>query len=136
MKKLSENIIKDILTTALEGGISYWGILDNTTPEWVEGRKAYKERTGDEIPCYCDTAYEVLSNGKEIILIDAEAEDLDEPEEDEIYRLTMDKLLKGCEAWEQRSGKDIVETFEEGEYDADDADIIFQIGIFNGIIFG
>ncbi len=69
-------------------------------------------------------------------MIDADAEDLDEPEEDEIYRLTMDKLLKGCEAWEKRSGKDIVETFEEGEYDTDDVDIIFQIGIFNEIIFG
>ena len=135
-RTLSEENIKDILTTAIEGGIGYWAILDNGTYDWSRAREAYYERTGER-PCYCDIAYDLLSRGKEVIFIDAETEDVKKPQEDEVYRLTMDKLIKGCQTWEQRTGKNLQKAIEDMDYDAEDADIIIQMSIFDGeIIFG
>ena len=135
-RTLSEENIKDILTTAIEGGIGYWAILDNSTPDWIEASKAYHSRTGEK-PCYCDVAYELLSKGKKVIFIDAETEDVENPREDEIYKLTMDKLIKGCQAWESHTGKNLQKAIEDMDYDAEDADSIIQMSIFDGeIIFG
>ena len=135
-RTLSEENIKDILTTAIEGGIGYWAILDNSTPEWIEASKAYRSRTGEK-PCYCDVAYDLLSSGEEVILIDAETEDVDNPSDDEVYRLTINKLLKGCQSWEHLTGKNLQKAIEDMDYDAEDADSIIQMSLFNGeIIFG
>ena len=140
-KNLTKEQIKDILTTALEGGISYWAILDNTTPEWKNARAAWcrvvtEHGDADLRPCYCDVAYEVLITGKAVILIDAETDDLDNPEENEIYRLTMDKFVKGVEMWEERSHKSLAEAIDWCEYDSDDADLIIQFALFGEIMFG
>lgn len=135
-RTLSEENIKDILTTAIEGGIGYWAILDNSTPDWFEASINYGNRTGEK-PCYCDVAYDLLSNGKEVVLIDAETEDIDNPSDKEVYRLTMDKLIKGCQSWEHLTGKNLQKAIEEMDYDAEDADSIIQMSLFNGeIIFG
>ena len=140
-KNLTKEQIKDILTTAIEGGIAYWAILDNTTPEWKDARAAWcrvasEYDNSDLRPCYCDIAYEALTAGKEVIFIDAETDDVDDPNEDEIYRLTMDKFVKGCEMWEERSHKSLADAIDWCEYDADDADIIIQFALFGEIMFG
>lgn len=134
-KELTEKDIKDILTTALEGGIGYWAELDCTDPAWAAARKRWSKKT-DERPCWCDVAFEVLNNGDAIRFIDAEAKDDDNPTEDEVFLLTMAGLLKGCQLWEEHSKKDLAKTIDECDYDADDADLIIQWGIFGEIIFG
>ena len=69
--KLEEDVVKDILTTAIEGGISYWACLGNDDKHWIEQSKLYKEKTG-ECPYYCDTALNVMLNGYAVILYDEE----------------------------------------------------------------
>lgn len=134
-KELREKDIKDILTTALEGGIGYWAELDCTDPAWVAARETCGKKM-DERPCWCDVAFEVLDNGDAIRFIDAEAEDDNNPAEDEVFLLTMDGLLKGCQLWEERFKKDLVKAINECDYDANDADLIVQWGVFGEIVFG
>lgn len=133
-KELTEKDIKDILTTALEGGIGDWAKLDNTDPAWVAARKRCGEKM-DECPCWCDVAFEVLDSGGIVRFIDAEAEDYNNPTKDEVFLLTMDGLLKGCQMWEEHSKKDLAKAIDECGYDADDANLIIQWGIFGEIIF-
>lgn len=124
---LTEADIKDILTTAIEGGIGYWAILCNDDPDWIEGSKVYRE-TYFERPCYCDTAYEVLIAGKAV--------KFEDQEDGTIYELTLEKLTKGCQLWEQETGKNLPLAIENCGYDAEDADAIIQFAIFGKVIFG
>lgn len=112
---LTDEDIDDIMCTALEGGISYWCC------------KA--EVVGDYLGEY---ASDQISRGGALLLHDAE--------EDEVYELTLEKLIKGFELW-VAGGYDtygavcegVVDT---GEIDAEKADQICQLALFGEIIFG
>jgi hypothetical protein len=51
--------------------------------------------------------------------------------EESAYRLTKEKLHKGCQQY-----ADHKKQFEYENFDADDADMIVQYAIFNDIIYG
>ena len=113
--KLTDEDIDDIMCAVLEGGISYWC------------RKA--EVVGKYLGEY---ASEQISRGGTLLLHDAE--------EDEVYKLTLEKFIKGFELW-VAGGYDtygavcegVVDT---GEIDAEKADQICQLALFGEIIFG
>lgn len=108
--------IDDIMCAALEGGICYWCCR--------------AEVVGDYLGEY---ASEQISRGGILKLHDSE--------EDEVYELTREKLLNG-----------IKRTYEEGYYadyewcngtkldccqiDAEVADAIVQIALFDEVIYG
>lgn len=113
--KLTEEDIDDIMCAALEGGISYWC------------RKA--EVVGDYLGDY---ASEQISRGGTLKLYDLE--------DDEIYELTLEKLLHGFELW-VIGGYDTYEAVCNGEVDtmeidAEKADQIVQLALFDEIIYG
>lgn len=112
---LTEEDIDDIMCAALEGGISYW--------------VCKAEVVGGYLGEY---ASEQISRGGTLLLHDAE--------EDEVYELTLKKLIKGFELW-VAGGYDtygavcegVVDT---GEIDAEAADCIVQLSLFNEVLFG
>ncbi len=113
--QLTEEDIDDIMCTALEGGISYWC------------RKA--EVAGEYLGEY---ASEQISRGGTLKLYDAE--------EDDIYELTLDKLLHGFKLW-VIGGYDTYGAVSNGEFDtmeidAEKADQICQLALFDEIIYG
>ena len=126
---LTERDILDILTTAIEGGIGYWACLDNTHPDWEEARKQWKVEHNDEIPCYCDVAYQVMKNGKAVILIDEEDNNTE-------YQLTLEKFIEGCAKFSAWKGKDIHKMMKESDFDSWDADGIIQFALFGEWIYG
>ena len=125
---LDEAGVKDILCTALEGGIGYWACLLNDDPDWVAARDKLKAATGEK-PCYDEVAYEVLSTGHSIFFEDAE-------DDEEKYELTWVGLMEGLRLFEEMRGKSLYYLIEDGDFDADDADAIIQLAIFKEIIFG
>lgn len=131
--KLTVEDIKDILTTAIEGGIGYWACLLNDTPEWIKACKTLKESMKDT-PCYCDVAWEVLSNNEAVKFEDEG--DCIEDDEAPILELTKEKLLKGCALYTGYTGKDIHESMEKGDFDANDADMIIQFALFGELMYG
>lgn len=113
---ISDEDIDDIVCTALEGGITYW---------CREARVV-----GDYLGEY---ASEQISRGGELILVDSESDDE--------YTLTKQKLLNGIRLaisnhyyedykWWNSNG---VETYN---VDADVADVIIQLALFEDIIYG
>ena len=122
---ITQQDIDDIVTTALEGGINYWC------------RKA--EVVGDYLGEY---ASEQISRGGILKLYDGE--------EDAIYELDKEKLLKGITKYLEDPEKPY-EILENGTdsvgchsgyvldccmVDATVADIIVQYALFGEIIFG
>jgi hypothetical protein len=108
--------IDDIVTTAFEGGINYWC------------NRA--EVVGDYLG---EFASDQISRGGVVLLYDAE--------NDDVYELTLEKVLKGIQkACEGRWGYDnewcngeVIDTYN---VDAMVADMIIQLALFDDVIFG
>lgn len=108
--------IDDIMCTAIEGGINYWC--------------GAAKVLGDPIGEY---AHEQIARGGTLKLYDAEDE--------KNYLLTRDALLKGIKmAAEQGYYKDY--GWHDGHYldtcnvDADVADVIVQLALFEDVVYG
>lgn len=114
--KVTQEDIDDIMCSALEGGISYWC--------------SCAEVVGDYLGEY---ASEQISRGGMLLLHDAE--------DDEEYDLTLNDLLNGIKQayegnyfaeYEWCDGK----TIDTCQVDAEVADVIVQLALFNDVIFG
>ena len=114
--KITQEDIDDIMVSALEGGINYWCC------------KA--EVVGDYLGEY---ASEQISRGGTLKLYDAE--------EDEVYELNLDKLISGItkaisegyfKHYEWYSATEI----DPCNVDAEVADVIIQLALFDDVIFG
>ena len=114
--KITQEDIDDIMCSALEGGINYWcckaEVVDKYLGEW---------------------AHEQISRGGTLKLYDAE--------EDEIYELTLEKFLSGIQKaiegnyyseYEWCDGF-IIDTCQ---VDAEVADTIVQLALFDEVVFG
>ena len=113
--KLTEEDIDDIMCAALEGGISYWCRKAEVVDEYLG-----------------EYASEQIARGGTLKLYDAE--------EDEVYELTLEKLLHGFEFW-VIGGYDTYGAVSNGEVDtmeidAEKADQIVQLALFDEIIYG
>jgi hypothetical protein len=113
---VTQEDIDDIMCSALEGGINYWC------------RKA--EVVGDYLGEY---ASEQISRGGLLKLYDSE--------EDEVYVLTLEKLLKGIkQAIEENCYAEYEWALGDGidtcQVDADVADCIIQFGLFGEVVYG
>lgn len=114
---INQRDIDDIMSIALEGGITYWC--------------SYVEVVGGEY--LGEYASDQISRGGKLKLYDAE--------EDKQYTLTLLKLLKGIEAfieWD-RGDHELVthdKRIDVSRIDAEIADQIIQLALFGDIIYG
>ena len=109
---VSIETLENIVVTALEGGIGYWAVLDNTTKIWDKYDYC-------DLPC-SQAAFELLYNGKNLRFYDTE-------DKTEVWHLTWTKLIKGVELFGGVKEEDI---------DATVADRIIQYALFGKIVFG
>ena len=109
---VSIETLEDIVVTALEGGIGYWAVLDNTTKIWDKYDYC-------DLPC-SQAAFELLYNGESLRFYDTD-------DETEVWHLTWKKLIKGVELFGGVKEEDI---------DATVADQIIQYALFGEIVFG
>lgn len=109
---VSIETLENIVVTALEGGIGYWAVLDNTTKIWDKYDYC-------DLPC-SQAAFELLYNGESLRFYDTE-------DETEVWHLTWKKLIKGVELFGGVKEEDI---------DAIVADQIIQYALFGKIVFG
>ena len=108
--------IDDIMVTALEGGINYWC------------RKA--EVVGEYLGEY---ASDQISRGGSLILYDAESSDH--------WELNLEKLLDGIQKAIEDNWFSDYDWYVDGELDccqidAEVADTIVQLALFDDIVFG
>jgi hypothetical protein len=142
-RELTPDDFDVILTTAIEGGISYWACLDNSTDDWKAAKAELIEELKDEEneydrkPTYDQIMMRLLQNGKSVAFTDAE-----DPDNDEVWELTAEKLMTGAlEFQAERMMRtcdvyDIKSEIENGDFDADDADAVMQYALFGDVIYG
>lgn len=111
VQTVSAEEIDDIITTALEGGITYWcgGARVKVEPE--------------EDYTYLS---EVLTRGGTLELHDSEEYDPDTKKYGIWRELTLESVIKGLETTE----------FNFEDYDAGDADNVIQRALFGDVIYG
>lgn len=105
--------IDDIMSTALDGGISYWCDC--------------AEVVGDYLGEY---ASDQISRGGTLRLHDSD--------EDKWYELNLEKFIAGLTKIAEERGLDILYEgkIDAGEIDAEDADAIIQYAIFGEVVYG
>ena len=113
---ITQEDIDDIVCTALEGGITYWCCKAKVVGEYLG------EYASEQISC-----------GGTLELYDSE--------EDEVYELTFDKLLNGiktayADGYYSNYGWCDGKTIDTCQVDADVADTIVQLALFNEVIYG
>ena len=111
---LTDEFLRDVLTTAIEGGVTYWSRVteyqwDNPNPNQVYA-----------------------------VLVDIAEYNDHEPEE---HRITLATVVTGIERIlarpQLRQGLAAhIFALDAGEIDADDADVIVQMGLFNEVTYG
>lgn len=113
---VTQEDIDDIMSSALEGGINYWCC------------KA--EVVGEYLGTY---ASEQIARGGTLLLHDSEGDD--------VYELTLEMLLDGIgQAYEENYFSEYEwcdgQTVDTCQVDAEVADVIVQLALFNEIVFG
>ena len=114
----SDEDMLDIISSATYD-ISYWGGVNNDTDEWEEARKELPDGTFE------DRMYYLLEHGHSVEMFDVE-------DPDEVWQLTLDKLLNGIKMAIQNG----YWTGNMDDIDGEVGDIVFQYALFNEIVYG
>lgn len=112
---MTEENIENIMVTAIEGGINYWGYLVKVGENWVDKPK--------NVPP-SQWATKLLLEGKNVTI-----EELEEQEE---HILTLEKVIKGFEQnYKERTWDNDIENG-----DAETASCIIQYALFGDVVYG
>ena len=115
----SDNDLIDIISSAVYD-IGYWSCIDNDTEIWHKTSDSM-----DDDHTFEDVFFEILKNGQAVELIDVE-------DVDEVWDLTLEKLIHGMQmAVEQNYWDGDIDNL-----DGEAGDIIFQFALFDEIVFG
>jgi hypothetical protein len=113
-----EDILNVICSAVYD--IGYWSCIDNDTEVWHKTSDSM-----DDDHTFEDVFFEILKNGQAVELIDVE-------DVDEVWELTLDKLIRGMQLA-------IVNGDWDGDVDELDGaigDMIFQYALFDEVVFG
>ena len=129
--------IEEVLVTALEGGINYWGCLDGgdiaVFIKWFDEKIEAGELKRDESIHYkwMDAMFQGCPHKIEVYDIE------DEEDEEPLGYLSMENIGKGL----QLAMRDYPKTYEQHfpEYDSGDvisADVLFQLMVMGDVVYG
>ena len=117
--QFSNEDLLDIISSAVYD-IGYWACIDNDTENW---NKMSNSLTSDHT--FEDVMFELMKSGDGVDILDAEG--TDGP-----WNLTLDKLLNGIKLTiENKCWNGNID-----EIDGEVGDIIFQMSLFNEIVYG
>lgn len=121
MSKPADELLHGLFTTALEGGIGYWSAASS-----------YHWSRGDD---------------DDLLGFYADIEDMEDG--DALYRISRNTMRRGYELaisanwcdrlnWSTESPPSLLDTegIEDWDYDAGDADMIVQLGLFGDVRYG
>jgi hypothetical protein len=117
----NDQLYFDLFTTALEGGIGYWSSADSY--HW-----ANDDDSEDVIGFYA-------------VIVDREADDgkplrLDRDVMARGYRLATSSEWRNRIGWSCDKPPVVITADTDWDYDAGDADVIAQLGLFGDVIYG
>lgn len=124
---ITYDVFENILVTALEGGSNFW----YTLPEQKLREKLTLTEKGE--PLSTRIAKQLFEDSKfELIIGDVESED---EEEDPLGRVTQESMMKALKI-ASKDYRDVFNNIMTEDYDANDADIVFQLATMGEVVYG
>jgi hypothetical protein len=129
-KEISFEMIENIIVTAIEGGSNYWYFLDLKKATNMPPR----EQNGEIVPLSIRIAQGVFNDPDfRLPVFDLESEDEDEM--DELGVLSQESMRNAI-GLTMNDYKNTWHNLEEEEFDAGDADVLFQLAVMGEVVFG
>lgn len=127
-----QQIIENVIVTAIEGGSNYW-IWFNIDENWFREMNHFCQKTESKnfkLPFSIKivNALMGLENFK-IPIYDLENTD------ELLGELSKESFIRGCELCAKNYPKHWANILSEN-FDADDADIVFQLAVMGDVVFG
>ena len=120
--ELDYEVFENLIVTAIEGGCNYWMWVDRKlNPEL---RELYRTE-----PLSVAIAKAVFNDDITVVLTDAE-------NDDETYELKASKVEGSIRKMIKNGYADVFRRIMSEEYDANDADIMFQYIVLGEVTFG
>ena len=129
MKEYDKEIITEVMDMAMRGGIGYWACLDNDCESWEKWKRRADFTFGGESGDVVTDCLRILHIGGELEFFDAEDSGT------RFEPLTMEKLVKGIESYEDLYGS-IKREIDEGAFDSACADVVIQFALFGELVYG
>jgi hypothetical protein len=122
---ISEQMLNDILITAVEGGSNYWYLLKDEACDILRKYKTLNNCPSERfLPA-------ILADEKIPI------HDIEEPDDEPLGYLSLENVKRGIITMIQDNRSEVDILFnEDADLDAYDADVIFQYLVMNEIVFG
>jgi hypothetical protein len=118
--KLDDETLADVLTSALEGGIGYWGtIVQFIKPEKLAFRS-------DAKVIYRHIDYPMNEGGGIVIAV----------EDDGKYTLDLEALKRGVKIMHEKYTRHYADMVSECNADATTGDVLVQCALFGEIVYG
>jgi hypothetical protein len=121
---LTDQQIKNVIITALEGGSNYWYYLPQDSKLAIRSRISKEEN-----PYISEAITDAVLSGADVNIHDAE-----EPS-DVLGMLTSESIAKGLDVAIANYPEEIQDVITE-EYDAGTADTLFQLFVMGEVVFG
>lgn len=130
-------LVEDTIVTAIEGGSNYWYWV-KVTENWFEVAKRYdiaeaKKETPQRL--HLSPFSILISNA--LLNVDnfqMNVYDLEDPDE-RLGVLSKESFVKACEIC-CTNYPDVWANILTGNFDADDADVLFQLAVMGDVVFG
>ena len=123
-------MIENIIVTAIEGGSNYWYFLDLDKATNMPPR----EQNGEIVPLSIRIAQGVF-NDPDFRLPVFDLESQDDEEMEELGVLSQESMANGIKlAADQYS--QVLSNIESEDFDANDADVLFQLAVMEDVVFG
>lgn len=139
--RITKEDVLDIICSAVNGGIGYWGVISANDEDYSEAKKHLVEQGANlKDICYEEVFAQILFDGKSLEITDIE--------KDETYLLSLEKLFIGLrkaieESYYSHYNWYVPEGDGFGEWqlnccqiDSEVADIIIQLSLFGEVLFG
>lgn len=124
MEILSEQLVKDAIVGAIEGGSNYWYYIPQISMDSVRFMA-----TKEDFPCFSEALGEAVYKGGDIIIRDLE-------DTNEILgTLSKDSINTGLYRMVSE-GRNELNDMRSGNDDAETHDVLFQYFVMGEIVFG
>jgi len=123
-REMDYDSFENLIVTALEGGSNYWYMLD------LENSVGIRRSKDDQRPMTMRIAA-ALYNDKSAAVIVLDTED----EEETLGTLTYQSVRKTLENFPS-DHQWALDNVLNGDYDANDADIVFQVLVMGEVVYG
>lgn len=139
--KITKEDVLDIICSAVNGGVGYWGTTSANDEDYSEAKKHLVEQGADlKDVCYEEVFAQILFDGKSLEITDIE--------NDKKYFLSLEKLFIGLRKaieegyyphynWFVPEGDGFGEWhLETSQIDSEVSDVIIQLAVFGQVVYG